>query len=103
MTAWLGVLALLAYAYGLGAASVVVWRYYRGAVRYAPGIATVVYYGLVFIAPPPAYQAAASGMPYPLGDALRACAAAVAFGLSLLLITRRLQRIEAAREDHHEL
>ncbi|GGN32211.1 hypothetical protein [Deinococcus daejeonensis] len=98
MTAWLGLLALIAYAYGLGAAAVVVWRYYRGWLRWAPGVATLTYYGLaLFIARPPAYQAVLDGVPYPMGDALRSCASAIAFGLSLLLITRLLQRAEGEK------
>lgn len=102
MSTFLGIISLLAYAYGLGAASVVVWRYYRGWLRYAPGAATLTYYALaLFIARPPAYQAALDGTPYPLGDALRTGFSALAFGLSLLLITRLLQRAE--REGaHHE-
>lgn len=89
MSAWLGLLALIAYAYGLGAASVVVWRYYRGSVwGVLPGLATLVYYLLAWMYPHPAALAALDGRTYPLPDALRTSAGAVAFGLSLLLIAR---------------
>ena len=98
MSAWLGLLALIAYAYGLGAASVVVWRYYRGWVRYLPGLATLVYYLLAWMYPHPATRAALDGQDYPLPDALRTSAGAVAFSLSLLLITRKLERAE--RSNH---
>lgn len=98
MSAWLGLLALIAYAYGLGAASVVVWRYYRGSVwGVLPGLATLVYYLLSWLYPHPAAQAVLDGQPYPLPDALRTSAGAVAFGLSLLLIVRKLERAERRR------
>lgn len=92
--AWLGVLAVLAYAYGLGAASVIVWRHYRGSLwGYVPGVATAIYYVVaVFIAHPPAYRAALEGVAYPPGDVLRNWASTVAFGSSLLLISRLLRR-----------
>lgn len=99
MSAWLAVLALAAYAYGLGAASVVVWRYYQGLWRYAPGLATLTYYLLAWLYPHPATRAALDGVAYPLPDALRTWAGAVAFGLSLLLITRRLKRAERRKHD----
>ena len=99
MSAWLGLLALIAYAYGLGAASVVVWRYYRGSVwGVLPGLATLVYYLLAWLSPHPAAQAALDGRAYPLPEALLASAGAVAFGLNLLLITRKLERAERRRQ-----
>lgn len=92
MTAWIAVFALLAYGYGLGAGAVVVWRYYRGWVRYLPGLATLVYYLLAWMYPHPAARAVLDGQDYPLTDAARTVAAALAFGLSLFLITRLLKK-----------
>ncbi|EYB66922.1 hypothetical protein DEIPH_ctg063orf0001 [Deinococcus phoenicis] len=89
MSALIGVLALLAYAYGLGAASVIVWRVYRGWVRWLPGLATLAYYVLSWLYPHPAALALMDGAGYSLPDALRTLAGAVAFGLSLRLLAVR--------------
>lgn len=90
--AWLAALALLAFSYGLGAASVKVWQLYRGWIRGLPAAATLVYYLAFFRFPPPAVVAVQDGQAYATHEAFRTVAGAVAFGLSLLLISRRARR-----------
>lgn len=101
MSTIFGLLALIAYAYGLGAGSVVVWRYYpHSPLRYAPAVATLTYYTLaLFVAYPPAYQATRDGAVYPWDDVARNWASAVAFGSCLLLITRALLREKGRHDD----
>ncbi len=90
MTALLGVLALLAYSYGLGAASVIAWRRHRGSLwAYVPGGATAAYYLLsLTVAPPFAVRALRGQVPYTLEDVARNWAFALAFGSALYLISR---------------
>lgn len=91
MSALIGVLATLGYAMGLGAASVIVWRFYRGTVwAYVPALATLGYYVLLFtVAPHPALRAVHDGLAYPPADAARTCLSTLAFGSSLYLLSRR--------------
>lgn len=90
--AWLATLALLAFSYGLGAASVKVWQLYRGWIRGAPWAATLIYYAAFVHFPPPAVMAVKADEAYAPDQAFRTIAGAVAFGLSLLLIARRAER-----------
>lgn len=90
--AWAAAFALVLYAYGLGAAALLVWRHYRGLIRYAPAVATVVYYLAAAQAHPPVFIAIQNGTPYPDGDAWRTITSCVAFGLSLLLLARLVGR-----------
>ena len=103
MTALFGVLALLAYSYGLGAAAVIVWRRYRGSVwAYVPGAATAAYYALCFtVAPPFAFKALRGQVPYTLEDVARNWAFAVAFGSALYLISRPGGRHETVSTRPH--
>lgn len=90
MTAFLGVLALIAYSYALGAGAVIVWRRYRGSLwAYVPGAATLTYYALsLTIAPPFAVKALRGQVPYTPEDVARNWAFALAFGSALYLISR---------------
>lgn len=90
--AWLAALALLAFSYGLGAASVKVWQLYQGWIRGVPWTATLVYYAAFLHFPPPAVLAVKTGRDYAADEAFRTIAGAIAFGLSLLLIARRAER-----------
>lgn len=91
MSTVFGLLAVVGYAVGLGAASVIVWRFYRGTVwAYVPALATLGYYLLLFtVAPHPALLAVNDGLTYPPADAARTCLSTVAFGSSLYLLSRR--------------
>lgn len=88
--AWLAVLALMAYNFSLGAAAVAVFRLYRTPIRYVPGIATLAYYALSYYHPNPAWVAALNGAPYAVPDAFRMLASAVAIGLALRLLGKRV-------------
>ena len=103
MTALFGVLALLAYSYGLGAAAVIVWRRYRGSVwAYVPGAATAAYYALCLtVAPPFAVRALKGQAPYTLEDVARNWAFALAFGSALYLISRPGGRHETVSTRPH--
>lgn len=90
--AWAAAFALILYAYGLGAAALLVWRYYRGPIRYAPIVATAAYYLAALQAHPPVFVALQSGAAYPDGDAWRTITSCVAFGLSLLLLAQLIGR-----------
>lgn len=87
-------LFLVVYAYGLGATSVLVWRYCRTWMRWVPGSLTALYYLLSFLFPHPGVQALVNRDDYPLVDALRGgCSTlALATGLYLLTLVVREQR-----------
>lgn len=89
---WVAAFALLLYAYGLGAAARLVWQHYTGPLRWAPAVATLVYYLAAFGAHPPVFVALQNGTTYPAGDAWRTITSCIAFGLSLLLLARLIAR-----------
>ena len=78
--------SVLLYGYGLGAAAVMVWRLYRGPLRYAPALTTALYYWAALDAHPPVFLAIRDGTVYPAGDAIRVITASMAFGLGLLML-----------------
>lgn len=87
---WAAAVMVALYAYGLGAAAALVWRYYRGPLRYVSLLAVGVYYAAAWNTQHPAWAALIDGTPYPAGDAVRTIASSVAFGLGLLLLARKV-------------
>lgn len=86
---WAAAIMVALYAYGLGAAAVLVWQSYRGPLRYLPLIAVGLYYAASWDTNHPAWTALFDGTAYAPGEAIRTIASAAAFGLGLLLLARK--------------
>ena len=91
----------LVYAYSLGAAATLAYRYapsvfprWGRVLRGVPGVMVITYYGLSVAFPHVAVKAVLHNAPVPLGDDLRFQSGAIALSLSLYILARRAGRTE---------